>query len=185
MSEKWNYVIDEPRRTELLKGFGVSEKVISLGSGDNVPDSVFDFYCKKPTFKLANQDQEGTEPLVIIFQSQYDEAYGARKNDDKLEFVYFNTRKPEDITVHGDSEQCLLRSLFDDIVDSEYNVRNDIERAADAIGFECLSDTYAFIFAERELAMQGQRKPDMKAYYERRLAYVRGTVKPGSTNPGV
>ncbi|MDJ0764909.1 MAG: hypothetical protein QNJ97_18145 [Myxococcota bacterium] len=186
MSFDWTYIIDEPRRTELLRGFGLSEKVIALGSGENLPDPVFDFYCNKPKYVLKEASTPpDAEPLAGIFESRYNEAYACGKWENKIAFVYFNFKHLEDVTSYGASEQSLLRALFEEIVDSEFHKRDDIERAAAAVGFRFLPDTYAYVFSERERAMKGERKRDMKAYFERRLAYIRGVSKPATTNPGV
>jgi hypothetical protein len=79
----------------------------------------------------------------------------------------------------------LLRALFELVVDAEYNVREDIERAAEVIGFKYLADTYAFIFTERKKSIYGSGKKDMKAYFERKLAYIRGELRPGLADPGI
>ncbi len=184
MPDNWTYIVEEPRRSELLKEWGVPDLIIQLGSG-SVPDEVFDFNCRKPKFVFKDDAPTGDAEVVGIFESQYDEAFACRKKGDGMEYIYFNVRHPGDIEVHGGSEQALLRSLFDQLVDSEFYKRDDIERAAKVIGFECLADTFAFIFAERERAMQGSRKRDMKAYFKRRLDYVQGISKPGTDNPGV
>ena len=41
MPDNWTYIVEEPRRSELLREWGVPETIISLGSG-SVPDEVTD-----------------------------------------------------------------------------------------------------------------------------------------------
>ncbi len=177
MSEESMYVIAEPRRTELLRGYGVSEAVISLGNGGELPDEVFDFYCLKPKTTLTGHDQKDADIVVGIFESRYDDAYGCRKGENGLEFVCFNVKHPTEIDVLGSSEQSLLGMLFEEIIDAEFHGRDPLTRAADAIGFKYLMETYAYVFSERELAIKGERKRDMKAYFDRRLAFIRGLSK--------
>lgn len=184
MPDNWTYIVEEPRRSELLREWGVPETIISLGSG-NVPDEVFDFNCRKPKHIFKDDDPSEKTPLVGIFESQYEEAFACRKQENGVEFVYFNLRHPENIEVYGTGVQCLLRALFDLIVDGEFYKRDAIERAAKIIGFECLADTFAFIFNERKKTMYGPRKKDMKAYFKRRLEYIRGTYTPGADDPGI
>ncbi|MCP4600328.1 MAG: hypothetical protein GY847_07315 [Proteobacteria bacterium] len=185
MPDTWTYVIEEPKRTELLTSYGVPEKVISLGSGDNLPDEVFDFYCNKPKHVFKNEQQDGSNLVVGIFESRYNESYACRKKDNELEYIYFNVKKPTEVTVLGDSDQCLLRALFDEIVDGEFHPRDLITRSAKTVDFQYLGDTFSFVFLEREQAIKGERKRDMKAYFERRLAYIRGEYKPSNVNPWV
>ncbi len=184
MPDTWTYIIEEPRRTELLTDYGVPEAVISLGS-DDLPDEVFDFYCNKPKHVFKDQTQAESDLVAAIFETRYKESYACRRKGNGLEYIYINVKNPADITILGDSEQCLFRALFDDIVDSEYHPRDPVTRAADAVDFQFLADTYSFVFMERELAIKGRRDRDMKAYYERRLAYIRGQSKPATVNPGV
>ena len=184
MPDNWTYIVEEPRRSELLREWGVPELIISLGSG-SVPDEVFAFNCQKPTYVFAEEETSGKDSVVGVYESQYDEAFACRRQGDGVEFIYFSVRRPTDIQVYGDSPQCLLRALFNEIVESEYYKRDDIERAAKKIGFDYLADTYAFIFGERKQTMYGPRKRDMKAYHKRRLEYIRGTYRPGLADPGI
>ena len=140
---------------------------------------------KKPKFVPDSLDLVADGPIVAIYESQYDEAFAVAKKKDGLEFVCINTRNTKDITSYGDHEQCLLRALFELIVDSEYDTRENIERAAEIVGFEFLADTYAFIFTERKKSIYGSGKKDMKAYFERKLAYIRGEFRPGLADPGI
>ncbi len=185
MTDNWTYITEEPHRTELLTSYGVPQVIVSLGSGQALPDEVFEFYCNPPRAKIAGHTEAGGVPLVGLFESKYNESYACRKEEETLEYLYFNVKKPEDILVLGDSEQAMFRALFEEIVDSEFHHRDFVTRAAEKVDFRYLADTYAFVFLERELAIKGQRTRDMKAYYERRLAYIRGETKPAAINPGV
>lgn len=184
MPDNWTYIVEEPRRSNLLREWGVPETIISLGSG-NVPHKVFEFDCQKPKHVFTDDDPSDKIPMPGIFESQYDEAFACRKQGDGVEYVFFNLRHPENLEVYGTSEQCLLRALFEELVAGEYYKRNDIEQAAKIIGFNCLPDTFAFIFNERKETLYGPRKKDMKAYFKRRLEYIRGTYTPGADDPGI
>ena len=184
MPDNWTYIVEEPRRSELLREWGVPETIISLGSG-NVPDEVFAFNCQKPKHVFSDADTSEKALVVGIFESHYDEAFACRKQGDGVEYIYFNVKRPADIEVWGASHQCLLRALFDEIVDGQQYQRDDITRAAKTIGFEYLPDTYAFIFGERKQTLYGDRRRDMKAYHRRRLEYIRGTYRPGLADPGI
>ena len=182
MPDNWTYIVEDPRRSELLREWGVPELIISLGSG-SVPDEVFEFNCQKPKHVFSDEETSDKELVVGVYESKYDEAFACRRQGDGVEFVCFNVKRPTDVQVYGASPQCLLRALFDEIVESEYYKRDDIERAAKNIGFDYLADTYAFIFGERKLTMYDPRKRDIKAYHKRRLKYIRGIYRPGLADP--
>ena len=184
MPDNWTYIVEEPRRSELLREWGVPEPVISLGSG-SVPDEVFEFNCQKPKHVFSEEETSDQELVVGVFESKYNEAFACRRQGDGVEFIYFSVKNPTDVQVYGASHQCLLRALFNELVESNYYKRDDIERAAKVIGFEYLADTYAFIFGERKLTLYDSRKRDMKAYHKRRLGYIRGIYRPGLDDPYV
>ncbi len=184
MPNNWTYIVEEPRRSELLREWGVPELIISLGSG-SVPDEVFAFNCQKPKHAFSDEEPSDKDLVVGVYESSYGEAYACRRQGDGIEFIYFDVKRPTDIQVYGASPQCLLRALFDEIVDGQQYQRDDITRAAKKIGFKYLPDTYAFIFGERKQTLYGDRKRDMKAYHRRRLEYIRGTYRPGLADPGI
>ncbi len=184
MPDNWIYIVEEPRRSELLREWGVPETIISLGSG-SVPDEVFAFNCQKPKHVFSDAETTDRELVVGIFETTYGEALACRKQGDEIEFIYFDFKTPSNIVVYGESPDCILRALFEDIVDGQYYQRDAITLAAKKIGFKYLPDTYAFIFGERKETLYGPRRRDMKAYHRRRLEYIRGTYRPGLDDPGI
>ncbi|MCP4678690.1 MAG: hypothetical protein GY854_24905 [Deltaproteobacteria bacterium] len=173
MPDAWTYIVEEPRRTELLRDFGLTDLVISLGGGGEIPDEIFDYYCVKPSHSLDDENQAGSELVVGVFESRHGDCYGVRKRGDGVEFVYFHVKKTEDLVVIGSLEKSLLGLLFEEIADSAFHTRDELSRAANAIGFKYLDEVLEYVFSEREIILKGNRQRDMKAYFKRRLAFVR------------
>jgi len=174
MPDTWTYIVEEPRRTELLRGFGLSDMLISLGAEGDIPDNIFDYYCVPPSCQLEGQGRPDSDLVVGIFESRHGDCYACRKNGDSLEFIYFHIKKSEEMVVIGSSENSMMGLLFEEITDSAFHTRDDLSHAADAVGFKYLDDVLAYVFSEREILLKGNKQRDMKKYFERRLAFVRG-----------
>ncbi len=174
MPVAWTYIVEEPRRTELLRGFGLSDVLISLGSGGDLPDEILDYYCIPPSCSLKNQGQPDSDLVVGIFESRHGDCYACRKNGDSLEFIYFHIKKSEEMVVIGSSEKSMMGLLFEEIADSAFQTRDELSRAADSVGFKHLDDVLAYVFSEREILLKGNKQRDMKKYFERRLVFLRG-----------
>ena len=169
MPESWTYIVDEPRRTELLKGYGLSNRVIGLGVDGDWSHEAFGFCCRKPMGYSDDPNEESGDVVVGIFETDRDESFSCRKRGDILEFVSFELKDPLNLKVLGTSIQSLLAVLFEDLVQSEGYNRWELKKAATCVGFEHLQDLYDFMMNALPLGLRG--------YDARLLEFVLGLSK--------
>lgn len=145
----WSYIVREPRRTELLRRFGVSEPAIRLGLDGQLPHPVFKFYCEVP--HMSPDDQAATGPLVVgLYEGPGDVCHGVRHTPSGLEFVRFSSEEPERIRVMGRNEKAVWVELFSDLLTSEDFSGDELIEAADAVGFRALPEVIQYYADESD-----------------------------------
>lgn len=159
----WNYIVDEPRRSELLRQLGISEPVVRLGNGGALPHPVFEFHCRTP--HRSSDDQWATFPLVIaLYETLGGICYAVRKVEQGLEFVSFDSEEPSALEVLGSSEQAVLADLVLELLGSGEHTDEAVRDGAAALGFSHFDACLAFLNRESQ---------NEDGYEEQRVAFTR------------
>lgn len=165
MAKSWYYIVEEPRRSEILREYGIPESVIHIGCYEKT-DKAFQIHCQEPHRSSDDQSAEG-DLVVSIYETDGDGAYACRKIGDQIEFVEFSAEEPDDIVQIALTVQGFLADLFVDLVyfhlDDGGDPKTALAKASASVGFRYLDETIAFVLEELE-------KP-IKGYRERRHAF--------------
>lgn len=147
----WIYIVAEPRRSELLRAWGVSEAAIRLGTYDQKPHPVFEILCGEPWRSSDDQYAPTGKFVVGVYESSGDGCRAFRMTEHGLEYLEFDAESLDDASWVGRGENALWIALFADLVaETEWPDAPqlpELREAAAVVGFTRLPDVVTWVAA--------------------------------------
>ena len=124
--------------------------VLRLSDGD-LPHPIFEFSCQQP-YKFWDEMPGDYFPIWETGTLQTGLILG-----EPLKFIQLTVEDPDDFHVISESEQGLLADLFIDLVEDD-NGQEELQEAAEAVGFRYLEDVLKFRNSARKLDFDEYRQ---------------------------